>query len=104
MHIVVLVTAKDRDEAGRIAEHLLTKKLAACVNILDTVHSLFWWKGNLDKSDEALLIIKTKEELFDKLQEAVKSVHSYDVCEIIAIPIIKGNKDYLQWIDQSVSN
>ncbi|PIQ89798.1 MAG: cytochrome C biogenesis protein CcdA [Candidatus Omnitrophica bacterium CG11_big_fil_rev_8_21_14_0_20_42_13] len=102
MHIMIFVTAKDVGEAEKIARHLLDNKLAACVNIINQVKSLFWWEGKLDNAAEVLMIIKSREDLFDRLQNAVKSLHSYDVPEIIALPIVKGDKDYLNWIDKSV--
>lgn len=101
-HIVVLVTAKDTEEAQKISRKLLEGKLAACVNIVKGVRSLFWWQGKVDQADEALLVIKTQQERFPEIVSAVKSAHSYDVPEIIALPIIDGNKDYLTWIDESV--
>lgn len=103
MQIVVLVTAKDKHEARRIGRYLVREKLAACVNILGSVNSLFWWKNKIDKADEALLIIKTQKACFRRLEKAVKFIHSYDLPEIIAIPIIIGNKKYLEWIKQSTS-
>jgi len=102
MHIVVLVTAKDKEEAGAIADGLIAERLAACVNIIDNVQSRFRWEGKADQSREALLIIKTEERLFEPLAAKVKELHSYDVPEIIALPIVKGSADYLQWITDSV--
>jgi periplasmic divalent cation tolerance protein len=80
----------------------MKNKLAACVNIIDNIKSIFWWQGKIDKAKEVLLIIKTKKKLIDKLIKKVKSLHSYAVPEIIALPIIAGNKKYLEWIDESV--
>lgn len=101
MHIVVFITTANKKEAELIARALIKNKLAACVNILNSVHSLFWWKNKVDRAKEALLIIKTRKSLFHKLVEKVKSLHSYDVPEIIALPIIAGNKTYLKWINDS---
>ena len=100
--IVVLVTAKDAAEAERISRKLLDKKLIACVNIVKGVRSLFWWQGKVDQSDEVLLIIKSQQVLFGKIVETVKAVHSYDVPEILALPVIEGNQDYLAWMDASI--
>lgn len=101
MFIVVLVTARDKTEAERIARHLVEHKLCACVNIVSPVNSLFRWDNKLDSSEEAMLIIKTKKTLFKKLEEAVKSVHSYEVPEIIALPVVAGSKKYLDWVKAS---
>jgi len=80
---------------------LIKQKLAACVNLINPVNSLFWWQKKVDCAKEVLLIIKTKKGLFKRLEKLVKSLHSYDVPEIIALPIIAGNKQYLNWIDDS---
>ncbi len=102
MHIVILVTAKDKEEARRIARHVLAHKLAACVNISAGVESFFWWENKIDTASEALLIIKSRKDLFKKIVAAVRAVHSYSVPEIIALPIVAGHKDYLKWISDSV--
>ncbi len=100
--IVVFVTAGTEEEAGNIAELLLEQRKAACVNIVPGVDSLFWWQGKLDSAQESLLIIKTKASLLPEIVELVKGIHSYEVPEIIAMPIIGGNEDYLKWIDSEV--
>jgi len=100
--IVILVTASSEGEARKIAEQLLTRKKAACVNIVPRIHSSFWWQGKLDSAQESLLIIKTKASLLHEIIDLVKEIHSYEVPEIIALPIIGGNEDYLNWIDAEV--
>ena len=100
--LVVLVTAKDSIQAEKIAQELLTQRLAACVNIVKDVHSLFWWEGRVDRSPEVLLVIKSRGDVFKRLVKAVKSVHSYSVPEIIALPIVDGSPDYLKWVNESV--
>ena len=100
-YIVVLATVGSKEEAQKIARGLLEEKLAACVNIIDGVESHFWWQGKIDSAKEALLVIKTKKELFNKLAKKVKSLHSYSVPEIIALPIVTGNTEYLNWINDS---
>ena len=101
-HIIVFVTAKDGDEAKKISLKLVEEKLVACANIVHGVSSIFFWEGKVDKADEVLLVLKSKKSLFNKIIAAVKLVHSYTCPEIIAIPIVDGNKDYLRWIDASV--
>ena len=101
-YIVILVTAKDKKEAGKIARGLLEAKLIACANIVEGVQSLFWWQGKIDSSKEVLLVLKTKKVLFKKVIAQVRSLHSYQTPEIIALPIVAGSDDYLQWLDGSV--
>lgn len=103
MHLVVFVSAGSKEEAEKIASGLLKEKLCACVNIVKGADSHFWWQGKLDKAKEALLIIKTKKSLFSRLIKKVKSLHSYEVPEIIALPVIAGHKPYLDWIDESLT-
>jgi len=102
MYIVIFVTASGRKEAKRIAAKLITSRLAACVNIIDKIESFFWWQGKLDSAKEALLIIKSKKEKLTKIIKTVKKIHSYEIPEIIALPIIGGDKPYFRWIDESV--
>lgn len=100
-YIVVLVTASSKEEARKISWRLLEEKLAACVNIIDGLESHFWWQGKIDSAKEVLLMIKTKKELFNTLAKKVKSLHSYTVPEIIALPIVTGSTEYLNWIHDS---
>ncbi len=101
MYIVVFVTASSKEEAQKIAAGVLEARLAACVNIIDNAQSHFWWQGKIDKAKEALLIIKTRKSLFSRLAKKVKSLHSYEIPEVIAMPIISGNKPYMEWIGDS---
>lgn len=103
-YIIVLTTALSKKEAEKISEILLKKKLCACVNIIEGVNSIFWWKGKLDKAKEKLLVIKTKKSFFKKIEKEILKNHSYDVPEIIAISIVAGNKNYLEWIDKSIKH
>ena len=102
MYVIILVTAGNKKEAQRLAAGLIGSKLAACVNIIDKVDSLFFWESKIDQAKECLLMIKSKREKLTKIIKAVKSLHSYKVPEIIALPIIAGSKSYLRWIDASV--
>ena len=101
-YIVLLITASNIEEANKIAEVLLNQRKAACVNIVPGVSSLFWWQDKLDSAQESLLIVKTKASLLPEIISLVKGIHSYDVPEIIALPIVGGNQDYLEWIDKEV--
>jgi periplasmic divalent cation tolerance protein len=97
--IIVFITAGSEEEAHKIAELLVNGKKAACVNIVPKVDSLFRWKGKLDSARESLLLVKTKASLFPEIISLVKEIHSYEVPEIIALPIIAGSEDYLKWLD-----
>lgn len=97
--VVILVTAGTREEADVIADVLLEQNKAACVNIVPAVDSHFRWEGKAKREQEALLIIKTRASLVEEVTSLVKAIHSYDVPEVIALPIIGGNPEYLAWID-----
>ena len=96
--IVVLITTPSLKEARTIGRKLVEEKLAACVNIIPQIASLFHWQGKICRERESLMVIKTQRSCFDRLVKRVKSLHSYSVPEIIALPIIRGSKDYLRWI------
>lgn len=100
--IAVFITAPSYKEAKRIADAIVSGRLAACANIIPGVKSIFKWQGKIETAREALLIVKTKKSKFDKLKKQIKKLHSYKVPEIIALPIISGNAEYLNWIDESI--
>ena len=97
---VVFMTASSHEEAENIAENLVSHKLAACVNILPNMKSFYWWDDKVCKDDELLLVAKIKTYLFKDLEKAVKKLHSYDVPEIILLPIENGSNAYLQWMEK----
>jgi len=97
---IVYITASSREEAEKISRVLLEERLIACANIFDPVTSLYWWKGEIRKNAEALLIAKTKESLVDQLIERVKALHSYECPCIVSFPLVKGNPDFLKWISE----
>ncbi|MCE2594705.1 divalent-cation tolerance protein CutA [Motilimonas cestriensis] len=99
-YIMVLCSAPDSTEADKIAGEILREKLAACITMQPNVYSLYHWQGEIQQDREVLMMIKTTAGLFDKLSEAIKSLHSYDTPEIIALPITQGEPRYLNWIDQ----
>ncbi len=101
--IIVLVTAGSSEEAGTIAKAIVDEHLAACVNIVPEVRSLFFWEGKTQDARETLLICKSRKPLLDKLISRVKTLHSYTVPEIIALPIIAGSPDYLDWVRKSTA-
>ncbi|MHC4592310.1 MAG: divalent-cation tolerance protein CutA [Planctomycetota bacterium] len=96
--IVVMVTCGNAAEAETIANKLLEERLVACVNIAGRIRSLFHWEGAVTRESESLLLMKTRQECFDALSRRIKELHSYEVPEIIAMPIMVGNPDYLDWI------
>jgi periplasmic divalent cation tolerance protein len=98
-HYVVLITASDREEAARIATALVGEGLAKCVNIVPDIRSIYLWQGKLEDGPESLLVAKTKKSGFHALLKRVKELHSYNVPEIIALPIVEGSEDYLKWLD-----
>lgn len=102
MYIVAFITCSNKKEARNIAGQLIRNKIAACVNIVSSIESFFWWQGKVDQAKEALLIVKTKKTMVSKLIKKVRSLHSYQVPEIIALPIISGHKPYLNWINDSL--
>jgi len=101
-YVVVFITTAADEEAELISRVLLEQRKAACVNIVPRVSSLYWWQGNIDSSKESLLVIKTKASLLDEIVKLVKEIHSSDIPEIIAVPIIGGSEDYLEWIGREV--
>jgi len=98
--VVVFVTASTEEEAEKIVGLLLERRKAACVSVIPRVQSRFWWQGKLDSAQESLLIIKTRGALVPEITDMVKKAHSYTVPEIVALPIVGGNRDYLDWVDQ----
>lgn len=96
--IVIYCTVPNKKEGKDIARALVSKKLAACVNIIDKVESVFSWDGKLCEEQEAMMIIKTKQELFDKVNALIQGLHSYNVPEVIALPFVEADEEYLKWI------
>lgn len=96
--IVVFITAPDQEAAAGIGRVLVEERLAACVNIVGGIRSIYTWEGAVQDDSEALMIVKTRRELFPALSDRVKALHGYSVPEIIAMPIIEGSPDYLSWI------
>ena len=101
-NIVVLSTCADEEEATRIARLLVDEKLAACVNVVPGVRSFYRWKGAVDSSQEFLLVIKSQRGLFDSLREAIEKAHSYEVPEVVALPIVDGAPNYLNWLESNL--
>ena len=96
----VYVTAGSMDEAKKIGRALISKRLAACVNIIDHMHSMYWWEDDIQDDREVILIAKTKDSVVPELIDRIKSIHSYDCPCIVSLPILDGNKAFLEWIEQ----
>jgi len=101
-HLLVFITTGSVEEGERIARTLVQERLAACVNIVPAITSIYRWQGEVHTDSEVLLIAKSRQGLFDYLAARVKELHSYQVPEIIALPIVAGSPAYLSWIDESV--
>jgi periplasmic divalent cation tolerance protein len=97
-YIQVITTISDKRGAEKIAKELINKRLAACVQILGPIKSIYRWKGKIETAKEWVCIIKTRTSLYKKVEAAIKKIHPYEVPEIIAVPIALANKDYLKWI------
>lgn len=101
--VLVYMTAKDKQEAEKVGQAVIESRLAACVNIIDSMQSMFFWQGAVQKESEAVLIAKTKVGLVSELTRKVKSVHSYDCPCVLALPVIDGNPEFLEWIQEETS-
>lgn len=101
--LIVFITTANRREASKLARLLISSRVAACVNIMPAMRSVFRWKGKTHFANETLLLTKTTEERYDELQELVRSSHSYEVPEIVAIKADKGLGQYLEWVNEETS-
>lgn len=101
--IVIYITAPNEEEGAGIARALVEERLAACVNIIKPVRSIYRWQGKIEDDSEVLLIVKTDKKFFGALKERVRKLHSYTVPEIIALPVIDGSEDYLKWLQEVTS-
>src|SRR5687768_10294555 len=99
--IIVFLTAANGEEATRLADLLIGAHLAACVQILPEMESVYRWQGKIERQSEVLLLVKTTRAKFDELEREVRALHSYDTPEIIAVPVITGSEPYLDWLDRA---
>lgn len=102
--LFVYVTTESKEEARKIGARLVEEMLVACVNIVDGIESMFWWKDKIEIANEALFVAKTTEENMDVVIETIKKMHSYEVPCIVSLPITNGNPDFLKWISDTVAN
>ncbi|MEW6455972.1 MAG: divalent-cation tolerance protein CutA [Acidobacteriota bacterium] len=101
-YIFVITTVPDRELGERLSKAIVESKLAACVTISSSCKSFYWWEKNITEDEEFILFIKTKNSLYEKLENKIKQLHTYSIPEIISFKIEKGNKDYLKWIDEVI--
>jgi periplasmic divalent cation tolerance protein len=101
--IVVLSTCGSAEEAERLARQLLDEHLAACVNVISSARSFYRWKGAIENAEEYLLVIKTSRDLFERLRVVLEAAHSYELPEILALPVVEGSPTYLNWLESELS-
>ena len=101
-YIQIFTTTESRDDAEMISRELVEKRLAACAQVLGPITSTYWWKEEIEKTEEWLCIMKSRRDLFNELEGAIKAIHPYEVPEIVASPIILGSPSYLQWLGQEI--
>ena len=104
MALVIYCTCPDTSVASEIAEALLEQRLAACVNLLPNVQSIYRWQGRIERDDEVLLLIKSDATRFEQLKKQILDLHPYELPEIIGVPVEAGYREYLRWITQSLSD
>jgi len=102
-YVIVIVTTSSKQEAEKIAQHLLNQRLIACANIIGPVSSIFHWSGKTEHAEEYLMLLKSRKDLFEKLAETVKALHSYEVPEILVLPVVGGSEEYLDWLGRCLS-
>lgn len=103
-YIQVSTTTETKEDGQKIARYLVEQKLAACVQITGPVESTYRWKSKVETAGEWLCLIKTSNHLYKKVEKAIKKLHPYETPEIIAVPVIKGSKDYLKWLNDGLEN
>lgn len=102
MHALVYITTSGKEESKKIGKTIVEERLAGCVNIIPAIESLYWWKGEIEEDNESVLIAKTKVSNIENIIKRVKEIHSYENPAILAIPIINGSKDYLDYLDAEI--
>lgn len=101
-YLQVATTTESKEDADRIAKLLVEARLAACVQQVGPIESTYWWKDRIETAKEWLCLIKTRDSLYDELERAIRAIHPYETPEIIAIPIVNGSDDYLEWLSREV--
>jgi periplasmic divalent cation tolerance protein len=101
--IVVFNTCGSLEEAEQLARRLLEARLAACVNVIMQIRSFYWWQGKIEESGEWLLVIKTSREVFGQVRSVLEAAHSYELPEVLALPVVEGSPNYLAWMDRELT-
>jgi periplasmic divalent cation tolerance protein len=101
-YIQLFTTTESRDDAEMISRGVVEKRLAACAQVLGPITSTYWWKEEVEKTEEWLCIMKSRRDLFNALEETIKAIHPYEVPEIVAVPIVLGSPSYLEWLGQEI--
>ena len=102
-YIQVFTTTEKREDAKKIARRLVENRLAGCIQIVGPIMSTYWWKGNVETAEEWLLLIKSRKDLYEEIEEAIKEIHPYETPEIIATSIVAGSKEYLEWLKNELN-
>ena len=101
-YIQVFTTTEKKEDAEKIARVLVEKRLAGCIQIVGPIVSTYWWKGNVETAEEWLCFVKSKKALYEELEKAIREIHPYETPEIIAMPVVTGSKDYLEWLSNEL--
>jgi len=101
-YIQIVTTLEKKEDAEKIAKTLVEKRLAGCVQIVGPITSTYWWENNIETAEEWLCIIKSRKDLYEELEKAIREIHPYEVPEILAFSIATGSKDYLEWLDKEL--
>ncbi len=100
--IQLFTTTEKKDDAELISREIVKKRLAACAQVVGPIKSTYWWKEKIEQTEEWLCIMKSRRHLYEELEKAIKSIHPYEVPEIVAVPIVSGSQSYLEWLEQEV--
>ncbi|MBW2064586.1 MAG: divalent-cation tolerance protein CutA [Deltaproteobacteria bacterium] len=103
-YIQVHTTLESKEDAKKIARHLVEKRLVACAQVVGPISSTYWWKGEIQDEEEWLCIMKSKRDLYAQMEREIRAIHPYEEPEILATPVIEGSKSYLEWLDDQVES
>ena len=101
-YIQVFTTTDKKEDADKIAKEVVEKRLAACAQVIGPITSTYWWKENIERAEEWLCLMKSRNDLYEELEKAISGVHPYEVPEILAVPIVAGIQGYLEWLDEEL--